>query len=441
MASRTVPLRYGRERFSICVPESARVLEAPEIPALPDPRAEVRRVLAAPTGTPPLRELIRAQAPKNAVITISDFTRPVPNELLVGELLDALNAEGVPDANVTVLIATGMHRASSPREREEMLGRVLKRACRVVDHLASDAASVVRVSAEPPVSVNRLYVDADFKIVTGLIEPHFMAGFSGGRKGICPGLVDLATIQRFHGYKTMGDPLAENGLLDGNPCHAEALRVARIVGCDFLLNAAIAHNRRPAGIYGGHLEAAHLAGCRQVGLWNGVLLDETYDLVVTNAGGYPLDATYYQTVKGMCAALPALHERSTLLIASACSEGIGSPEYTATMQRWGRDWRGFLEFIARSGVTTKDQWQYQMQARVLARIGAERLCLVSDGLEAGVQAGLSVHPVTGAGGAAERTQAFVDAYLREHPRARIAVIPEGPYAMLVAPQSVAVAGS
>ncbi|MCZ7647923.1 MAG: nickel-dependent lactate racemase [Planctomycetota bacterium] len=436
MSGNAVRMRFGREGFTLRAPARAEVLEASPIPALSDPRAAVREALERPLGAPPFRQIVRGKRPRRVAITISDFTRPVPNELLVGALLDALNAEGVADAQATVLIATGMHRPSTPREREEMLGAVLKR-CAVVDHVASDASSLVKVSDDPPVSVNRLFLEADLKVVTGLIEPHFMAGYSGGRKGICPGLVDLATVQRFHGYRIMGDPRAENGILEGNPCHAESLRVARLVGCDFLLNAAIAHDRRPAGIWGGGMEAAHAAGCAQVGAWNGVRLDGLYDLVVTNGGGYPLDATYYQTVKGMCAALPALRERSTLLSASGCGEGVGSPEFTATMARWGRDWRGFLKHIEGSGVTVKDQWQFQMQTRVLERIGVERLLLATDGLPPETQAGLGVTPLPGAGPAPERVQRFLDEFSARRPDARIALIPEGPYAMLVAPEAVA----
>jgi nickel-dependent lactate racemase len=300
----------------------------------------------------------------------------------------------------------------------------------VVDHRADDAATMTKVSDDPPVSVNGLFANADFRIVTGLIEPHFMAGFSGGRKGVCPALVDLNTIQRFHGYPTLSHPNAENGVLADNPCHDEALRVARLVGVDFLLNVAITDDRDLAGVYAGDMEQAHAAGCEQVERWTRATIDEPFDLVITNGGGYPLDATYYQTVKGMVAALPALTEGSTLLIASECREGIGSPEYTDTMMRWCHDWRGFLEHIAATDRVTKDQWQYQMQTRVLARVGVDRLRLVSDGLAPEAQAKLAVNPVQGDAPAADRVQAFVDRFVKERPGARLAIVPEGPYTML-----------
>jgi nickel-dependent lactate racemase len=272
-------------------------------------------------------------------------------------------------------------------------------------------------------------VEADLRIVTGLIEPHFMAGFSGGRKGICPALVDLRTVQRFHGFGIMADPNSVEGRLEGNPCHEESLRVARIVGCDFLVNVAITHDRRPAAIFAGHMETAHLAGCRQVAEWNTALIGGPFDLVVTSSGGYPLDKNFYQSVKGMVTALPALHEGSTMVVLSACSE-IGSPEYTETMRQFGHDPAGFLREIAGKSEVVKDQWQYQMHCRVLSRIGRERLLLGGDGLPAEVLSGLAVTPVGGVGDVRARVQGFVDSYCARNPGAKVAVIPDGPYTMV-----------
>lgn len=429
MTSREVGIRFGTGRLALRVPSTADVLTGPSIPRLADPEREVERALGNPVGSPPLAAIARRKRPRSVVITMSDITRPVPNELLITAILAQLNAAGVPDAACTILIATGMHRPSTAREREIMLGTELLRRCRVVDHEAGRPETLVRVSDDPPVSINRLYAEAELKIVTGLIEPHFMAGYSGGRKGICPGLVDLETVQRFHGYRTMGDPAAVEGRLAGNPCHEIAVRVAQEVGCDFLVNAAITHDREPAGVFAGDLIAAHEQGCERVGEWTSVRVAAPYDLVVQSAGGYPLDESFYQTVKGMVTALPALHAGSTLLVCSACTE-VGSPEYTALMRRHGGDWRAFLAAIAATGTTAKDQWEYQMQTRVLERIGVHGLLLANDGLPLAVQQGLAVTPVPGSGGAKERAQRWIDEFAVRHPRARIAAIPEGPYTML-----------
>jgi nickel-dependent lactate racemase len=345
-------------------------------------------------------------------------------------MLEVLNAAGVGDGQVVVIIGTGMHRPSTPVERKALLGAEILRRVEVIDHVAAEPATLMKVSDDPPVSVNRRFAQADFRIVTGYIEPHFMAGFSGGRKGVCPALVDLATIQRFHGYRTLADPRADNGVLDGNPCHEIALAVARRVKVDFLFNVAITRDRGIAGIYCGDLERAHLAGCGDVSEWTGAEIDAPFDLVITCGGGYPLDATFYQTVKGMCGALPALGERSTLLIVSECSEGLGSRAFADLMLAYDNDWRRFLRDIAASGETRLDQWEFQMHARVLERIGVERLWLVSDGIPPEVQRHIAVRPILAPGDAAARAQRAVDEYLAGQPGARVAVIPDGPYTML-----------
>lgn len=426
-----VHLRYGRGELEIAVPAGAEVFTGHPPPALADPVAAVREALARPIGAPPLRELIQRKKPRSAAITISDITRPVPNKVILPALLEALNRQGVADADIVVLIGTGMHRPSTAAELEELVGQDILRRVRVIDHRADDGAALTRVSQNPPASVNALFVQADFRIVTGLIEPHFMAGFSGGRKGVCPALVDLATVQRFHGHAILSDPRSTTGVLEGNPCHEESLRVARLVGVDFLVNVAIGGDRQLAGVYAGQMEAAHEAGVADVSRWTGAAIDRPFDLIVTSGGGYPLDQTFYQSVKGMVAALPAAHEKSVILIASDCREGIGSKSYAEIMLKWAGDWRGFLRHIQQTPQVEKDQWQYQMHARVLEALGVERLRMVSDGLPAEVLAKLSVTPVTGAGPAAARLQGAIDGFLAEHPQARVAVTPEGPYTMLL----------
>jgi lactate racemase len=446
---------YGRTGMQLRLPDRAQVLEAPPVPAIPDVRQAVRRALLAPIGSQPLGELLRSKAPRTVAITISDINRPVPNQEFLPGLLETINACGIPDGRIVIIIGTGMHRPSTPAERRALVGEEVLRRIEVIDHRADDESTLVQVSQAPPVRLCRRFAEADFRIVTGYIEPHFMAGFSGGRKGVCPALVDLRTIQRFHGYETLSDPRADNGVLEGNPCHAISLGVARRVGVDFLFNVAITAERRTAGIYCGDLEQAHQAGCEQVRQWTSAAIDGPFDLVVTCGGGYPLDETFYQTVKGMCTALPALGgtgfptcasaddagaeklcHPSTLLQVSACGEGLGSKTYTDLMLRWDGDWRGFLADLAKNpGRTLLDQWEFQMQARVLERIGLERLWFVTGGIDAETQKHIAVHPILGAGSvsggdAQARAQRAIDDYAAQSPRATIAVIPAGPYTML-----------
>jgi len=340
--TKTVKLLYGKDGMELRVPASAAVLQGRPVPAVAEADQAVERALAEPIASKPLAKLVKARGPKTVAITVSDITRPVPNKDFLPAMLKVLNAAGVADSQIVIIIGTGMHRPSTPGEREIILGSAITSRLEVIDHRADEPGTLLTVSDDPPVSLCRRFAEADFRIVTGYIEPHFMAGFSGGRKGVCPALVDLATVQRFHGYATLADPKADNGILEGNPCHQIALTVAQAVGVDFLFNVAITRDRRIAGIYCGDLLEAHRAGCRQVADWTTAEIDAPFDLVITNGGGFPLDQTFYQTVKGMCTALPALGANSTLLQVSGCGEQLGSAAYTELMLGYDNDWRRFL---------------------------------------------------------------------------------------------------
>lgn len=428
---KTVNLLYGKTGMALDVPASAHVLEGQHVKAVADPQAAVLKALANPISTPALSELIARKKPRTVAITISDITRPVPNKQFLPAMLKVLNDSGIADKQIVLIVGTGMHRPSTPQERQIMVGDEILSRLEVIDHKADEPSTLVKVSDEPPVSICRRFAEADFRIVTGYIEPHFMAGFSGGRKGVCPALVDLATVQRFHGYRTLSSPKADNGVLERNPCHEIALAVARKVGVDFLFNVAITGAREIAGIYCGELEQAHQAGCKQVAQWTSARAEGPYDLVITNGGGFPLDQTFYQTVKGMCTALPALSSKTTMLQVSACNEQLGSKTYTDMMLRWNNDWRGFLADIeANQNQTKLDQWEFQMQAKVLSRIGIERLWFVSDGIDPDVQKKISVTPILGPGDAKARAQRAIHDFVASHPDASIAVIPAGPYTLL-----------
>lgn len=428
--SKKIHLLYGKTGLTVRVPDSAHVLECPKIPSLADPQAAVRDALMNPIKSPALEELLKMHKPATVAVTISDITRPVPNRAFLPVILDTLNRCGVADSQIVIIVGTGMHRPSTRDEHVHLVGEDILSRVEVVDHRANDASTLTRVCDDPPVSVCSRFAQADFKIVTGYIEAHFMAGFSGGRKGVCPALVDLQTIRNFHGYRTLSSPHADTGNLRNNPCHEISLKVARAVGVDFLFNVAINDKREMAGIFCGDLEAAHLAGCEQVARWTTAKLAGPYDMVITNGGGYPLDQTFYQTVKGMCTALPALSENTVLLQASACGEGLGSSHYADMLMRYGRRWEEFLRDISDESNFSVDQWEFQMQTRVVKRIGVENLRLVTDGVSVDVQKKLCLTPVLGEGDAQTRLQHAVDEFVAKNPSARIAVIPEGPYTIL-----------
>jgi len=432
--TKTVTLLFRKAGCRVRVPASADVLTGKGATPIADPRGAVIAAIADPIGSPPLADLLADKKPRTVAITISDITRPVPNKVFLSSILDVLNGCGIADSQIVLIIGTGMHRPSTPQERDVLVGGEIARRLEVIDHTADRPETLTQVleatADHPPVRVNRRFAEADFRIVTGFVEPHVMAGFSGGRKGVCPALVDLDTIRQFHGYKVLSHPAADNGILAGNPCHDEALRVAQAVGVDFLFNVGTTLQGEIAGIYCGDLRQAHDAGCRAVAEWTSAKVGEPYDLVITNGGGYPLEQALYQAIKGQCAALPAIKAGGVLLQIVHCGEQIGSPAYTRLRLRWCNDWQGFLAHIAADDRTELDQWAFQMQCRLLQRVGIEGFWLACDGIPPEIQQQLALTPVLGDGDAPTRLQRAVDRYVAANPNARIAVLPEGPYTLL-----------
>jgi len=443
---------YGKGRLTVDAPPTADVIIPPFAEPLADARAALSESLAKPMDSPPLAALAE-RVPTNGrvVIVISDITRPVPNDLIVPAILDVLACKGIEESQVAILVATGLHRPSTKAEKIEMLGRAIVERYRIIDHQSGaggdEAQSHGEASGEqlvplPGVTrsgtrayVNRCYAEADLRIVTGFIEPHFMAGYSGGRKAICPGLVNLATVQKFHGPGFLEDPRAQAGILDGNPCHEEALDVARAVGVDFLVNVTVDMQKRITGVFSGHFESAHRAGVAFVERTMGVPVRREYDVVITCGGGYPLDATFYQSVKGMVLATPFVRQGGVMVVAASCSEGIGSVSYRQCMFEYPGRWREFLEVICRRDLVVHDQWQFEMQCRTLRKTDVHGLFYVTDGLDEATLHRCSVRPARGCGSLPAQTvlDGLVRELRRRHAGDSWAVIPTGPY---ILPQNV-----
>ncbi|MEK7242773.1 MAG: lactate racemase domain-containing protein, partial [Thermodesulfobacteriota bacterium] len=241
---REIPVDYGRYRLDVRVPPNCVTLGMKEIPLISDPRAAYEEFLSHPIGCPPLAEIIRNKkkpaAELTAAVTVSDITRPVPycgENGLLRPLLDRLEAEGISRGNITIVIGNGMHRPSTQAERVEILGEEILRNYPVIDHDCEALPSLTFIGKSPTggdVFVNSSFFWADLRIATGLVESHFMAGLSGGRKAICPGLVDKRTIEKFHSPAFLESPFAQNLILRQNPCHEESLAIARTVGVDFI---------------------------------------------------------------------------------------------------------------------------------------------------------------------------------------------------------------
>jgi len=423
----TIELLYGRGTMQVRLPDhiAVDVIRKKPMPVLSEPTTAIGLALAKPVGTAPLAELARGK--RTACILICDITRPVPNALFLRPLIELLLAAGVPAAGITVLVATGLHRPNEGDELAELVGDpwVLETVT-VVNHLAERAEDHIDLGRTPkrgvPVKLDRRLVEADIRIATGLVEPHFMAGYSGGRKVIAPGVAHADTIRTFHNSRFMADPAARNCNLVGNPLHEEQLAIVEMLGGALALNTVIDDDRRLAFVNFGEIVESHLAAVAFMRDYAEVVVPERYPLVITSAAGYPLDKTYYQTVKGMVGPLGVLEPGGEMIIASACSEGVGSPHYAAAQRRLvelGSE--GFWRSIEPKPLADIDEWQTQMQLKAMA---AGRITLVTDGLA-------GARDLTGVAVASSLDQAIADCVARRQPK-RAAVIPEGPYVIPLA---------
>ncbi|MFO0892730.1 MAG: nickel-dependent lactate racemase [Isosphaeraceae bacterium] len=424
MKSLKFTLDYDRTGLVVELPAERVVgpLTIREVPPLDNPRRAVAEALAAPIGAPPLREL--AGGRKDACILVCDITRPVPNRVILGPLLEVLHEAGIPRENTLILVATGLHRASTPAEKLELLGEDIAAAYRIEDHDGTRLEDHTFVGTSPrgiPAWIDTRYLRAELKIAVGMIEPHFMAGYSGGRKLICPGVAAMPTIRRWHSPEFLEHPRADSGCLDGNPVHEENTRIARMAGCDFIVNVTIDGRRAVTSVVAGDMEAAFLAGVRFVEGLVRAPVARPVDIVVTSSAGYPLDTTFYQSVKGMAGCLPILNPGGTIILAAGLSEGMGSREFTSLFDEHPT-LEGFMDRIQSPEYFVMDQWQLERLARVRRHA---RVKVVSDGLPAERLARCFVEPATSV------EAALADSLLDYGAEAQVAVIPKGPYVMPV----------
>ena len=417
-------LDYGRTGLDVEVPDENVVgpLEIKPAPPLADAAAAVRDVLERPTGTPPLAELARGR--KSACILICDITRPVPNQLILTPMLATLEAAGIPRDQILILVATGLHRPNEGAELVELVGAEIAANYRCENHNGKELSEHTYLGTTEkgvPVWIDTRYVSADLKIATGLIEPHLMAGYSGGRKLICPGVAALETVKVWHGPDFLEDPRADCGILEGNPVHEENTRIGRLAGCDFIVNVTLDKDRGVTSVVAGDMVEAFMQGvafCRQVVR---VEVSEPCDVVVTSSAGYPLDTTFYQSVKGMTGALPIVKQGGTIIIAASLTEGIGSPEFQQLFAE-NATLESFVQRILGKDYFVMDQWQLEEMAKVCRKV---KVKFVTQGLPAETLSKLFVEPV------ATVEQALADS-LREYGlQARVAVIPKGPYVLPV----------
>ena len=411
-----VHLQYGQDGLSVNLPSNNVTLLAPRfVPGLADEAVAFRQAVRTPIEAKPLKELIAAT--DRVAIVIPDITRPLPTERLLPWLFAELSH--VPAQNFVVVNGTGSHRVNTPEELERMVGADVFKYYRIVNHSSHEAATLKLAGKTfdgRDVYFNRDYVEADKRIVLGFIEPHFMAGFSGGYKGIFPAVADIDAIMHYHRADVIGDVNSTWGVLEGNPTQAQIRHNGALLPVDFCINVTINRKREITGFFCGEVLAAHAQGCEFSKATVMQPCEQPFPIVITTNSGYPLDQNLYQAVKGMSAAAQVVQQDGLIVQASRCNDGFPEHGNFKKLLLEHDSPQAILDTILAPGFSLYDQWEAQLLAliRLKARVG-----LLSEIPDEEVRRA-HLEPVTD-------IAAFVAAELeRLGADAPIAVLPEGP---------------
>ncbi len=421
-----ITMKYGRKGLPIELPDGLKVdvIRKKAMPILEDPAAAVKFGISHPVGCRPLAKEVKGA--KSICIAICDITRPVPNGIVLPVLIRELIDAGVKPASITLLIATGLHRPNEGEEVRELVGSdwVLE-TVRIVNHFAKndeDHVDLGTTARGMPVKIDKRFVDAEVRIAVGLVEPHFMAGYSGGRKVVVPGIAHQDTIRVLHSTRMLKDEGVANCRLEGNPIHEEQMAVVRMLGKSLTLNTIIGEDRRLSFVNFGDIEKSYLDAVAFGRPFFEIPVARRYNTVITSSAGYPLDRNYYQTVKGMVGVADIVEPGGNLFIVSECSEGLGTPEYVESQARLVRvGMERFLEETSQREFASIDEWESIMQIKAMK---AGTIHLFSECLTKEERGLTGVKMVTSLTEAIQRS-------VEEKKDNRVAVVPEGPYVISV----------
>ncbi len=419
-----VTLRYGHQGLTISHPETPGfqgVWRPSEPPVIRKPAAAIAHSLETPIASSPLREM--AEKAQTACIVISDITRPVPNKIILPPLLQTLEKGGINKKDITILIATGIHRPNEGDELLALVGKEIAAQYRIVNHFSKQAEDMIlvgKIDGEVPAMINRHYVAADLKILTGFIEPHMWAGFSGGRKSILPGISAIETLEYMHGPEMIAHPGTVYGALEGNPFHEAGLAIMEKAGADFIINVTLNTDKEITRVFAGNPVEAHLEGCRFLAPFCTRTVDQPLDFIITTNSGAPLDCNLYQTVKGITGAAPVVKKGGDIIIASSCFEGLGSPEYVDILNLVDSP-QHFLDRLQAREFFIPDQWCAQETYQVMID---HPIWLYTEGITRKEVERYHFHPV----GSLEK---IIEKMLDLHGlNARWAIVPDGPLVIL-----------
>jgi lactate racemase len=410
-------LDYGSDGLTVDLPgERTTVIEPVPVPAAANPPETLSKAIAAPIGKPPLRTLVKPG--QRIGISVCDITRAQPRQLMLESLFREM--PGIRGEDVTIFIATGTHRRNSPGEIEEMIGAEFARSCRVVCHDARDTASLLHVGDTKTgvrVLLNRGWVESDFRITTGFVEPHFFAGFSGGPKMVAPGLAGLDTVMTLHNAARIAHPKATFGVIDGNPIHEDIREISRMTGVDFAFDVTLNRDQKITAAFAGDLFEEHAAACACVRDTAMRAVDSPFDVVVTTNSGYPLDQNLYQAVEGMSAAARIVKERGTIICAAECRDGIPDHGAYGELLTTRPSPRELLHMITSPGFARPDQWQVQIQAQIQLKA---KVLVKAGGLSERQIRAAQFEPIEDVASAVRQAMRVVG------PMATLCVLPQGP---------------
>jgi nickel-dependent lactate racemase len=420
METININIPFGKGSIKAIIPKKnfVEAVEMYPIPLIDDPALAVSRSLQDPIGSRSLHEIAKDKT--NACIVVFDITRPVPNLIILPPILKVLHESGVSVDDITLLIATGLHRPNLGDELTYMMGAEICSRYNIVNHDARNTEShkfLGFTKRGVPIEVDKTFLEAELKILTGSIEPHFMAGFTGGRKGICPGISSINTIRGAHSPEILEPKEARSGNLEGNPLHEMAIEISRKAGVDFICNVVMNKDRKVIGVFSGDLEEAYLKGVEFSKKVTEIKCKQQVDVVLTTNGGYPLDVTLYQAVKGMVGALPLAKKGGTVIIASECSEGVGSKEFSDLL-RTTTDLEAFVRKLYDNNYFVIDQWEVEELAK--AKRNAD-IVVYSKGIKDEDFPSHLIEKTT------DLNESILKTLAKYGENATISVIPDGPY--------------
>ena len=411
-----VQLAYGKKGYKLKVPANFDVIEPKFIKEVGSAKEEINKALLFPINSKPLRSLLEGK--NDIAISVCDITRAQPRKVVIETIVEHIK-DLIPISNIKILIATGTHRANTKEELIEMLGKDIVETLNVINHVCDDKESLIEMPTsldDVSVLLNKHWVNADFRITTGFVEPHFFAGFSGGSKLVAPGLAGLKTIMKLHNYKRLNNPNSIWGEVEKNPIQQDVRKIAKETGVDFTLDVALNRDQKITNVFSGDLIDSHNEACNFARETAMVQVSQPYDLVITSNSGYPLDQNLYQTVKGLSAASQIVKDNGEILCLSECSDGIPSHGKFYSLLSEFSDPEQVEGMLSDPNFHCQDQWQVQILSQIAKK---SNINLYTEGLsDKEIKNAFMFN--------APDPQKFIDQKLKENANIRGCVLPEGP---------------